>query len=280
MSFQIACQTLPWSEHPLEVALEGIRAAGYEYMAFGTTHQGAEPIPLDATAAQVDAVGRRVRDAGLKAVMMFPPPIEPHADGGVGAWKVRLEHARRVEVPFVLGWGPWEYRNWPDEKWDSATWQGMTEPWFAAMAHIAEHAEGIGTTVVLKPHTGVTANATECKRTIRRIGSPAVRVCYDGGNVRFYEGLDPAEDIKLCAELVAALCVKDHVGARANPVFPCPGDGEVDHGAMLRTLAGYGFTGPAAVERFEGQYAKTEMSPELLRDLAARARRYLEGIAA
>ena len=36
--FQIACMTLPYSRFPLQRALTGIRAAGYRYVAWGTTH--------------------------------------------------------------------------------------------------------------------------------------------------------------------------------------------------------------------------------------------------
>lgn len=37
--FQIACMTLPYSQYPLARALEGIKAAGYQYVAWGTTHR-------------------------------------------------------------------------------------------------------------------------------------------------------------------------------------------------------------------------------------------------
>ena len=36
--FQIACMTLPYSQFPLQRALTGIKAAGYQYVAWGTTH--------------------------------------------------------------------------------------------------------------------------------------------------------------------------------------------------------------------------------------------------
>ena len=36
--FQIACMTLPYSQFPLQRALTGIKAAGYRYVAWGTTH--------------------------------------------------------------------------------------------------------------------------------------------------------------------------------------------------------------------------------------------------
>src|SRR5437016_843530 len=38
-TFQVACMTLPYSQFPLERALTGIKAAGFEYVAWGTTHK-------------------------------------------------------------------------------------------------------------------------------------------------------------------------------------------------------------------------------------------------
>src|SRR5687768_9226058 len=39
--FQIGCMTLPYSQYPLGRALSGIRSAGYQYVAWGTTHREA-----------------------------------------------------------------------------------------------------------------------------------------------------------------------------------------------------------------------------------------------
>src|SRR5687767_6624660 len=53
--FQIACMTLPYSRFPLRRALTGIRAAGYRYVAWGTTHQEAgEKVPVVAADAPPD----------------------------------------------------------------------------------------------------------------------------------------------------------------------------------------------------------------------------------
>src|SRR5687768_13831462 len=72
---QIACMTLPYSAFPLERALSGIKLAGYEYVAWGTTHQesgGRTPVmPADAPAERAKELARRCRDLGLEPVMMF-----------------------------------------------------------------------------------------------------------------------------------------------------------------------------------------------------------------
>lgn len=275
----IACQTLPYSELPFRRAVDGIARAGYPCLAFGTTHEGVEtPDPLDPDDRTLE-YGRIVADAGLVPVMMFGPRGGVTGDDGRDLYKRRLDQARLLGVEHVLAWGPWEYKNWPDEKHPPDVWEAMCEEWFTAMAPVVQHAEAVGVTLVAKPHTGLTAHAARCRETVERIDSPNFRVCYDGGNVHFYEGLDPAEDIKLCADITAALCVKDHTGPRGNPLFPCPGEGEVDHEAMLRALAPHGFDGPCAVERFEGEHKKAEMPPELIDELAARAFAHLSAVA-
>src|SRR5690349_12126601 len=46
--FQIACMTLPYAAFPLERALTGLKAAGYRFVAWGTTHkeEGGKQVPV------------------------------------------------------------------------------------------------------------------------------------------------------------------------------------------------------------------------------------------
>src|SRR5262245_55966218 len=73
--FQIACMTLPYSQHSLQRALTGLRGAGYQYVAWGTTHmEDGKRVPILAADAPVDRardLARRCRDMGLEPVMMF-----------------------------------------------------------------------------------------------------------------------------------------------------------------------------------------------------------------
>jgi len=273
---KIACMTLPYSELPFERAAQGIKTAGFEYLAFGVTHEGAEvPDPM-AGEAETLALGRIVEDAGLTAIMMFGPKGGVDGENGAELFRRRLAQAKLLGIGHVVAWGPWEYKEWPDEKWPEDEWDEIRETWFDGMMQVAPHAEELGVQIVLKPHTGVTAYGERLKYAVERIGSEAVGVCYDGGNVHFYEGYDPAEDIKDCAEYVAAFCIKDHSGPRANPLFPPPGEGDVDDAAMLRVVNEHGFSGPLMVERFEGDWAKADMPVELIDERARIARLYLE----
>ena len=102
-------------------------------------------------------------------------------------------------------------------------------------------------------------------------GSPAVRVCYDPGNVAYYEGVRPEPDLPVVADLVRAVCIKDHRGSQAVEDFPTPGDGDIDHVAIFRTLRAARFAGPCLIERIDGLASPEEVDREL-----ARGRAYLE----
>src|SRR5258707_8904290 len=73
--FQIACMTLPYSQFPMNRAIQGIARAGFRHIAWGTTHfEGATRRPalaVDAPGSDAKLLASRCRDAGLEPVMMF-----------------------------------------------------------------------------------------------------------------------------------------------------------------------------------------------------------------
>jgi hypothetical protein len=64
--------TLRYAEFPLERALKGVRDAGFEHMAWGTTHKEdgkqVPVMPADPPAETAKELGNRCRDLGLKPV--------------------------------------------------------------------------------------------------------------------------------------------------------------------------------------------------------------------
>jgi len=139
------------------------------------------------------------------------------------------------------------------------------------IAPAVRRAERRGVTILLKPHGGIAGTGMDLALLVERLGSPAVRVCYDPGNVRYYEGVRPEPDLPGVADLVRAVCIKDHRGGRANVDFPTPGDGEIDHVAIFRALDAVQFSGPCLIERIDGLSTPEETDREL-----ARGRVYLE----
>jgi len=108
--FQIACMTLPYSQFPLQRALEGLKAAGYKHVAWGTTHKesggdkSAPVMPEDAPAAKSAELGKRCRDLGLEPLMMFSNIYPEHAKA-MEVFKNRILQAKAAGMPHVLTFG-------------------------------------------------------------------------------------------------------------------------------------------------------------------------------
>jgi sugar phosphate isomerase/epimerase len=110
---------------------------------------------------------------------------------------------------------------------------------------------------------------------VKRLPSERLKICWDAGNVSFYEGIYPDPDLPDLAPDVKAVCIKDHKGLRAEANFPTPGTGQIDHDQMFRILCGAGFRGPVAVERADGTDSAEKMAPELIDERMAAARKFL-----
>ena len=102
-----------------------------------------------------------------------------------------------------------------------------------------------------KPHTGIGKHGRSLRELYDRFRSDVIGVCYDTGNVHYYEGLNPVDDVGHIADLCRQLIVKDHVGPRAAPVFCTPGDGDIDHQSVMVKLAASGFAGTLVNERVD-----------------------------
>ncbi len=61
---------------------------------------------------------------------------------------------------------------------------------------------------------------------------------------------------------------------RGDANFPVPGQGQVDHELMFRTLFSAGFKGPMAIERLDGRHGRG-LAPEVVDERLAAANQYL-----
>lgn len=268
MGVQLGAMTLPFRGYSYERSLEGVAAAGFRYVCIGLPHEGRVIPHQDDDVAVFERAVEQARSGGLEPIMYFCL-AHAHQDGGEEAWIRAVNRAAATGVPFVLSMGTSSYL--PDfvGKRPHAEQAADEQRWVAAMRRICGEAHAAGVTVLVKPHTGNTATAVECRQTLESVGSAALAVCYDAGNVRFYEGVDPAVDLPLIAGRVKALCLKDHRGPRFHMDFPPPGEGAVDHESVFRILAGADFSGPMMIERVDGRDDAASMAfDEIVRRLA------------
>lgn len=269
--------TLPYSHLPFERALAGLAAAGYRYVGFGLRHEGEYVPQIDAPPEEWDRVAALCERYGLKPLTIFSRAAVKDASQTreIEICKREIDHVARIGIPYMTSAGIWGYKSFPDVP---LTQEEMAEPHRAfvqAMQILGEYAASRGVTIVLKPHTGDTATAPILLQTLAEIDRPAVKAFYDPGNVRFYEGLDPAEDILAIKGDMPLLCAKDHRGERAVADFPVPGEGEVNFPAIFAHLRSIGFDGAVTVERIDGRDKASELTGD---EIDARMRRARENL--
>lgn len=247
-SFVVGAHTLPYRADPLDRALEGIAAAGFTSVGLFKEHAGAPILAPRPTGAELTRLRHRVEDFGLTPIALFAGSSTGHEQ----ALLVDIHTCSRLGIPILQAHGPWPFDK-PGHRKAEMAWYGEVERFLAVLAAVASDAERAGVTIVLKPHGGATATGFDIVDVVGRIASPAVRACWDPGNIRYYEGLDSEDELELSgvAPLVRSVCIKDHSGPRGALSFPIPGNGDVDHRRMLKTLVAAGFKGPLLVERFD-----------------------------
>ena len=262
--FQIACMTLPYNQYPLARALAGIQGAGFQHVAWGTTHREegeSRPVPVmapDSPPSKARELAQRCRDLGLSPILMFSG-IYPEDAKGLDVLTMRLKQAAAAGIPQVLTFGHTDGQN--------------RKTWVDRFRQLGPIARDLGVKLVVKQH-GETGQVTG--EIVREVNDDSIRVNYDAGNVMDYTKgqINPLEDIKTCAELVHSFCIKDH---RMFPVNQdCgPGLGEIDHYRLLTNVAATGREMPLACENISAPKLRPT-KPDEIDALARRAREFLE----
>jgi sugar phosphate isomerase/epimerase len=265
--FQVGCMTLPYSAYPLERALSGMKTAGFDFVAWGTTHQEKENqrtavIASDAPPEKAKELGQRCRDLGLEPLMMFSG-IYPEAKNHLEVMKNRIKQASAAGIPHLLTFGH--------------TKDGETKFWVDQFKALGPIAADNGVLIVIKQHGGLTGTGEGTAAIVKEIAHDSVKVNYDAGNVMDYSmgKVDPLPDIIKCADQVRSFCLKDHRMWPKNEDC-APGFGEIDHYKLLKPVAWTGRPMPLCFENIFIPAVARPTKPEGIDALAKRAREFIE----
>lgn len=267
--FQHACMTLSYSGFPLDRALQGIKAAGFRYVAWGVKHLEAngKQVPVlaeDAPAETAKALAKRCRDMGLDPLMMFST-IYPENPRGLEVLTQRIKQASAAGIGQVLTFGH--------------TAGGNKKIWIERLKILGPIARDHGVMIVVKQHGGTTGTGEACAEIVREVNDSGVFVNYDAGNVMDYLDLDPIPDIRKCASTVRSFCIKDHRNWPKDQ--DCgPGFGEIDHYKLLEPVAFTGMKIPLAYENIFAPLVPRPTKAEEIDALAKRAREFMEAVIA
>lgn len=226
-----ATQPANWG---FDVALKGIKEAGYANAGLLTPMPGETFIAADVPEEYLAGLKRRIASSGLTANMgsIRVKPELPLEDA-IKDTRQQIDHAHFLNLEWLLTFGI-------DKK-------EYYEKYYQMMADAADYAQERKIKLVMKPHGGSSGTADEIKASLAAVNRPNFKIWYDAGNIIYYDDKDPVEELKPIVQYVTGFCAKD-CARRHGEVMIQFGTGKVDFPGVFKELKAAGFNGPIFVE--------------------------------
>ena len=261
----VGCFNRPWTKWSYDETLDAIKAAGYTHTGLLTptkadvfTSSNATPEYLAALKAKIAARGLKVNMTALRV------KTDLELAAAIADTRQQIVNGHTVGVEFALTFG----EDKPERY----------EKYFKIMADAAAFAQERGIKLVMKPHGGGSGSSDEIVTAIKKVGHANFKIWYDAGNIIYYTGKDPVEELKPILAHVTGFCAKDcsvevdAAGKRKPDVMIQFGAGKVDFAAVFKTLKSGGFNGPIMVEccKIEATAAETMVNARTNREFLAK----------
>jgi sugar phosphate isomerase/epimerase len=192
---------------------------------------------------------KRIADSGLAANMgsLRVKPELPLAEA-IRDTRLQIDHAHFLNLEWLLTFGV-----------DKTEYY---EKYYQMMADAADYAQQLKMKLVMKPHGGSSGTAEGIQRSLSQVNRPNFKIWYDAGNIVYYDGKDPVEELKPIVQYVTGFCAKD-CGGKKSDVMIQFGSGKVDFAGVYKELKAAGFNGPTFVECAGGKtFAEVTESAE------------------
>lgn len=243
MNNKIAVVTSTYPNYDADQAMEGISAAGFQYVDLATCpgfFEHIKPRPEEMDKGDAQKVMGQVAGHGLSLLAVSGHTRMGKPDSVDNLKKV-IDFASQAGTGYLIT-DAGEVKNSQDEK-----------KFYADMANLADYAQDKKVTICVEMHGEWCNTGPKGAEIIKKIGHPHVKLNYDTSNVIFYGGVRPEEDIEAALPHMAYLHLKEHgSGKKGDWNFPALGDGVVDFETIFEKIKDY--TGPIDVEiEFDGK---------------------------
>jgi sugar phosphate isomerase/epimerase len=238
VQWPIGCFNRPWSGEKhnwgLDTAFDGMKAAGYKLTGL-LTRSAKEPLlGSDATPEYLAGLKKRIADRGLTVNMgALRNKNELPLDAQIKDMRKQIDNGKEVGVQFLLTFGvdkPEHFDNY-----------------YKLMQDAAAYAQERGLKLVLKPHGGASGASEEIVRCLDKVKHPNFKIWFDAGNIIYYTGKDPVEQLKPIVQHVTGFCAKD-CDKQGGTVWLEFGTGKVNFRSVFAEMKKGGFNGPVMVE--------------------------------
>jgi len=234
VKWPIGCFNRPWTKWPYAETLKSVKAAGYRITGLLTRTKEDPFIGADATPEYLEGLKRAIAASGLTANLgalrsRHDVPIEDT----IKSLHKEIDNAAFLGLKYVITFGidnPAQF-----------------DHYFRSMADAAAYSQDKGVQVVMKPHGGSSGASDEIIAAMKKVGHPNFKIWYDAGNIIYYMGKDPVEELKPIVQYVTGFCAKD-CGEVKGDVMIQFGTGRVDFAGVFKVLKSANFQGPIMVE--------------------------------
>jgi sugar phosphate isomerase/epimerase len=234
VAWPIGCFNRPWTKWTYDETLKSIKAAGYSLTGLLTRTKQDPFIAADATPEYLEALKKTLAASGLTANMgalrsRHDVPLEET----IASLKKEIDNAAFLGLKYVMTFGidnPAQF-----------------DHYFKAMAAAAAYGAEKKVQVVMKPHGGSSGASEEIIAAMKKVGHPNFTIWYDAGNIIYYTGKDPIEELKPIVQYVTGFCAKDCAEPKSDVMIQF-GAGKVDFAGVFKVLKSAGFNGPVMVE--------------------------------
>lgn len=238
---QLGCFNRPYNDFSFEQTLDGIKNAGYNGIGlFGNPkHLIINPETADEDGGKLNDL---LTERNLKIFSYTPRfNIENSPKEMTEGHIPVMQILQKIGCSRILVMGTNKEELYPK--------------YYELMKYYSDTAQQYNIQIVLKPHGGISSSGALCVEAVKKVGSDNFRICYDPTNIFYYDSYDPVEELKVCAEYVTAMCVKDfrREGAEKPNIYITPGDGEVNFEEIFAILKSVNFKGPCIIECLAGK---------------------------
>jgi sugar phosphate isomerase/epimerase len=229
--------TIVFAPYSLDQALEGLAEAGYTACEIGAVKGWFEHIDPDtATDKEINQAAHKLRETGLKLVSMSGHTQLQTAEG-------KARFARCLEIAAELG------ASIVNTFTGDATTDDERAAYFVNVGELCDLANRLNLKIGMETDSNMLPTAKIGVEILDRINRPNVLgFNYDPGNVVYYTGADPVDDIAYALPSMVHFHFKDKVGGKGIFHFPPPGDGQIPMTKLLQLCADAGYRGPISAE--------------------------------
>jgi len=256
--------TIIFKPYPLEDALRGLAAAGFENVEIGAVKGFLEHLDPDAIDDSTIATTRRLLDENGLRVVSMSGHAQLHTGEGVRRLTNVLRAGRELGISVL----------------NTFTGDAEGDEQLAAfetnLRAVADEAEAAGIRLCIETDSNLLPTAESGIVILERIGHPWIQFNYDPGNVVYYTGAVPEDDLKWALPRLGHVHLKDQRGGKGVADFPPLGEGEVDIPSILRDLRSIEFAGPVSMEIEFTNYEWPDWDACV--DAAKRGKAYWDGL--